>query len=78
MVKNATNAEPIKPVTIINKSSVEIKKAPYASIKIKAPKMVGMLSKKANFEVSLRFKPIGNAPVIAIPDLDAPGKTAKA
>ena len=40
--------------------------------------MVGMLNKNANFEVSFRFKPISNAPVMAIPDLEAPGKMAKA
>ena len=40
--------------------------------------MVGMLNKNANFEVSFRFKPISNAPVMAIPDLEAPGKIAKA
>ena len=39
--------------------------------------MVGMLNKNANFEVSFRFKPISNAPVMAIPDLEAPGKMAK-
>ena len=43
-----------------------------------APRIVGMLSKKANLEESLRFNPTNNAPVIAIPDLEAPGKTAKA
>ncbi len=40
--------------------------------------MVGMLIKNANFEVSFRFKPISNAPVMAIPDLEAPGKIANA
>ena len=78
MVKNATKAEPIKPVSIISMSLDAIEKAPLASISIKAPKMVGMLNRKANLEASLIFSPIVNAPVIAVPDLEAPGKTANA
>ena len=78
MVKNATKAEPMKPVKIINKSFNSNKYAPFNNINAKAPKMVGMLNKNANFEVSFKFKPIINAPVIAIPDLEAPGKIANA
>ena len=78
MVKNATKAEPKKPVNIINKSFNSNEYAPLKKINTKAPKMVGMLNKNANFEVSFRFKPISNAPVMAIPDLEAPGKIAKA
>ncbi len=78
MVKKAIKAELIKPVNIISMSLDAIEKAPLASISIKAPKMVGMLKRNANFEVSLIFSPIINAPVIAIPDLEAPGKTANA
>jgi len=71
-------AEPINPVSIMSMSLNAIEYAPLASISTKAPKIVGILNKKANFEVSLRFNPIINAPVIAIPDLEAPGKTANA
>ena len=78
MVINATKAEPINPVSIISMSLNAIEQAPLTSINVKAPKIVGMLNKKANFEASLRFNPIINAPVIAIPDLEAPGKTANA
>ena len=78
MVKNATKAEPKKPVKIISKSFNSNEKAPFKNINTKAPIMVGMLNKNANFEVSLRFKPISNAPVMAIPDLEAPGKIARA
>ena len=78
MVINATKAEPIKPVSIIIISLDTIEKPPLASISTKAPKIVGMLNKKANLEVSLIFSPIINAPVIAIPDLEAPGNTANA
>ena len=53
MVINAIKAEPIKPVRIISISLDPIEKAPLASISIKAPKMVGMLNRKANLEVSL-------------------------
>jgi hypothetical protein len=47
------------------------------SKKTKAPRIVGMLNKKANLEVSFKFKPINKAAVIAVPDLEAPGKRAK-
>ena len=63
IVKNATKAEPKNPVRIINKSFNSNEKAPFKNINIKAPKIVGMLSKNANFDVSFRFKPISNAPV---------------
>ena len=36
-----------------------------------------MPNKNENFDASFRFKPINNAAVIAVPDLDAPGKRAK-
>ena len=78
MVKNAMTVDPIKPVSRINKSLTSIEYAPLVSISIKAPKIVGMLSKKANFEVSFMFKPTSKAPEIAMPDLEAPGKTANA
>jgi len=78
MVKNAMTADPIKPVSKINKSLAAIEYVPLASISIKAPKIVGMLNKKANFEVSFMFKPTRRAPEIAMPDLEAPGKTANA
>ena len=47
------------------------------SKKTKAPRIVGMLNKKANLEASFKFKPINKAAVIAVPDLEAPGKSAK-
>ena len=47
------------------------------SKKTKAPKIIGMLNKKANLEASFKFKPINKAAVIAVPDLEAPGKSAK-
>ena len=78
MVKNAMTAEAMNPVNIISMSLSAIEQAPLLIINIKAPIMVGMLNRKANLEVSLMFNPIINAPVIAIPDLEAPGKTANA
>ena len=47
------------------------------SKKTNAPKIVGILNKKANLEASFKFKPMNNAAVIAVPDLEAPGKSAK-
>ena len=70
--------EPIKPASKIIKSSMESTYASDTNIKTIAPRIVGMLSKKANLEESLRFKPTSSAPVMAIPDREAPGKTAKA
>ena len=36
-----------------------------------------VFNKKANLEASFKFKPMNNAAVIAVPDLDAPGKSEK-
>jgi hypothetical protein len=47
------------------------------SKKTNAPKIVGILNKKANLEASFKLKPMNNAAVIAVPDLEAPGKSAK-
>ncbi len=45
--------------------------------KTRAPKIVGIAKRKANLDASFKFKPIKSAAVIAVPDLDAPGNSAK-
>jgi hypothetical protein len=45
------------------------------SKKTKAPRIVGMLNKKANLEASFKFNPMNKAAVIAVPDLEAPGSS---
>ena len=46
-------------------------------MKVSAPKIVGIASKKANFEASFKLNPIKSPAVIAVPDLEAPGINAK-
>ena len=78
MVKKAIKAEAKNPVSKITKSSAVKIKASLSTIRTRAPRIVGMLNRKANLDESLMFRPTSKAPVIAIPDLEAPGKIAKA
>ena len=50
----------------------EVKKSPIK--KIIAPRIVGIASINENLDASFRFKPTKRAAVIAVPDLEAPGK----
>ena len=45
---------------------------------IAAIEMAGMPKRKENFAASLRSQPVTRAVEIVIPDLETPGKTAKA
>ena len=73
IVKNAKIAEILNPINKLDKliTSNELKLS--ISKNISAPSIVGMLSKNANFDASLRLRPIRRAAVIAVPDLEAPG-----
>ena len=75
IVKKATNSETKNPINMLTKSKFIWSKS--INKKTNAPAIVGMLSKNANFEASFKFNPIKSAPVIAIPDLEAPGIKAK-
>ena len=44
---------------------------------ISEAKIVGILNKNANLEPDLSERPIKSAPVIAIPEREAPGNSAK-
>jgi len=66
-------AEILNPINKLDKliASNELKLS--INKNISAPSIVGMLSKNANLDASLRLRPIIRAAVIAVPDLEAPG-----
>lgn len=77
IVKKAKIAEIEKPINKLIKLRTSNEAMLSIIKKTKAPKIVGMLSKNANFDESFKFKPISSAAVIAVPDREAPGINAK-
>ncbi len=77
MVKNAKIIDVRKPIIKFSSSKVPLSLLKSRTSKVSAPKIVGIASKKANFEASFKFNPIKSPAVIAAPDLDAPGINAK-
>ena len=77
MLKNATNADIRNPRIKMRISLRLTFWSKPETININAPEIAGIANKNANLEPSLRLKPKISAPVIKIPDLEAPGKKAK-
>ena len=78
MLKNATNADTTNPRIKMRMSLKFTFWSKPKIININAPEIAGIANKNANLEPSLRLKPKMSAPVIKTPDLEAPGKIAKA
>ena len=77
IVKKATNAEITKPKTSSNLNRLRFDAIESPIKKTNAPKIVGIASKKENFEASLKFKPKNKPAIMTTPDLEAPGINAK-
>jgi hypothetical protein len=73
-VRNAKIEDEKNPINRTDKLRVisEVRKSPIR--KTIAPKIVGIASINENLDASFKFKPIKRAAVIAVPDLEAPGK----
>ena len=76
MVRKAKIEEIIKPKIRCSRLMLRDVEAISIVKKTKAPSIVGMPSRKENFDASFILKPINNPAVIAVPDLDAPGMSA--
>lgn len=76
MVRKAIIDEITKPMIKCNKFILMEAEAISIVKKTKAPNIVGMPSKKENFEASFILRPSNRPAVIAVPDLDAPGISA--
>ena len=74
---NAKTMDVTKPINIGSKSIDPSKDIISFNKKTKAPKIVGIAQRKANLDASFKFKPIKSAAVMAVPDLEAPGNSAK-
>ena len=77
MVRNAKIIDVKKPILKLSSSKATFSLFKSRTSKVKAPKIVGIASKNANFEASFRLNPIKSPAVIAAPDLEAPGINAK-
>ena len=77
IVKNAKIIDVKKPILKFKRSKVMVSLFKSRASKVNAPKIVGIASKKANFEASFKLNPIKSPAVIAVPDLEAPGINAK-
>ena len=77
MVKKATTEEIEKPTKSCKRSISTPGAIISSKRKTRAPNIVGIPSKNANLDASLRLKPAIKPAVIAVPDLDAPGIKAK-
>ena len=77
IVKKATNPEITKPKTSSNLNRLRFDAIESPIKKTNAPKIVGIASKKENFEASLKFKPKNKPAIMTTPDLAAPGINAK-
>ena len=78
MVRNAIAPEIKNPREIANIFKVSSEYIASMPIKKTDPRMVGIAKRNANFAAGINFKPMNIPPVIAIPDLDAPGRIANA
>ena len=77
IVKNAINAEIKKPKIKSDLSRLRFDAIESPIKKTSAPRIVGIASRKENFEASLKFKPKNKPAIITTPDLEAPGINAK-
>ena len=77
MVKKAIKADTEMPINIRQISVMLIEPSSLKRSNISEARIVGILNKNANLEPDLSERPINSAPVIAIPEREAPGNSAK-
>ena len=77
IVKKARNIEVKNPIARLEKFGDISKVCASIIKKNKAPNIVGIPNINENLEASLRFIPMNKAAVMAVPDRDAPGISAK-